>query len=126
MFYVHFASGMFAETVSCVLWVPIDVLKERMQIQRVPGKGNGAGLSASKAGVFYETGFQAIRETVRNEGVLGFYRGYGATLMSFGPFSALYFMFYEEGKGLMKVCLPSVLARHFTAINVEICLQSYV
>lgn len=91
---------MFAETVSCVLWVPIDVLKERMQIQRVPGKG---GMSAEGAGVFYATGLQAIRETVRNEGILGFYRGYGATLMSFGPFSALYFMFYEEGKRALRV-----------------------
>lgn len=26
----------------------------------------------------------------------GLYRGYGATVMSFGPFSALYFVFYEQ------------------------------
>lgn len=28
------------------------------------------------------------------------YRAYGATVMSFGPFSALYFLFYENMKGL--------------------------
>ena len=32
------------------------------------------------------------------EGLGGIYRGYMATLYSFGPFSALYFSFYEEFK----------------------------
>jgi hypothetical protein len=38
----------------------------------------------------------ALRSIFREEGVRGVYRGYGATLFSFGPFSALYFVFYEE------------------------------
>lgn len=29
------------------------------------------------------------------------YRAYFATVLSFGPFSALYFMFYEHMKGLV-------------------------
>lgn len=29
----HIASGVMAETVACVLFVPIDVVKERMQVQ---------------------------------------------------------------------------------------------
>jgi hypothetical protein len=36
---------------------------------------------------------------MRTEGARGLYRAYGATVMSFGPFSALYFMFYEYAKG---------------------------
>lgn len=32
---------------------------------------------------------------MRTEGARGLYRAYGATVMSFGPFSALYFLFYE-------------------------------
>ena len=35
-FFVHVASGLIAEIISCTLWVPIDVIKERMQIQSVP------------------------------------------------------------------------------------------
>lgn len=31
----------------------------------------------------------------------GLYRAYGATVMSFGPFSAMYFMFYETIKGFL-------------------------
>lgn len=89
---------MFAEAFSCILWVPIDVLKERMQIQHVPKT-----LGKTEGTYFYESGFQAIKDTLKKEGVLGFYRGYGATLLSFGPFSALYFMFYEEGKKFLKL-----------------------
>ena len=29
----------------------------------------------------------------------GLYRAYGATVLSFGPFSAFYFLFYETFKG---------------------------
>lgn len=36
---------------------------------------------------------------LRHEGIRGLYRAYGATVMSFGPFSALYFVFYEFAKG---------------------------
>ena len=32
-FLSHFTSGLLAECVSCVLWVPIDVVKERLQVQ---------------------------------------------------------------------------------------------
>ena len=41
------------------------------------------------------------------------YRAYGATVMSFGPFSALYFLFYENLKGLLVQNDPlSYLARN--------------
>ena len=35
---------------------------------------------------------------MRTEGLSGIYRGYGATIASFGPYSAFYFMFYEQIK----------------------------
>lgn len=36
---------------------------------------------------------------LKTEGIRGLYRAYWATVASFGPFSALYFMFYETLKG---------------------------
>ena len=86
-FLAHFAAGMVAETFSCVLWVPIDVTKERLQIQE---KGGGASN--------YRGSVDAIRTILRTEGLSGIYKGYGATVLSFGPFSAFYFMFYEKIK----------------------------
>lgn len=42
-----------------------------------------------------------MRQIKATEGVRGLYRAYGATVGSFGPFSALYFLFYEELKGML-------------------------
>ncbi len=123
---------------SCTLWVPIDVVKERMQIQRAPYAG--AEAATMGAPVFYKNSWHAITTILRTQGVRSLYKvcvvtglpgyvsvqlvqckenwsvctlsvsasvfsmlrqrvntqGYGATLASFGPFSALYFLFYEK------------------------------
>ena len=84
----HFVSGMTAEAFSCVLFVPIDITKERLQIQ---GMGGGTTFN-------YKGNMDAIRQIWRHEGLRGVYKGYGATLLSFGPFSAFYFTFYEQLK----------------------------
>jgi hypothetical protein len=90
-FVVHFVSGMTAETVSCIIYVPVDVIKERMQVQQVKA-------AADEGGVYYTSTWDAIKQISRTEGIRGIYRGYAATLGSFGPFSALYFVFYEKTK----------------------------
>eukprot|EP00941_MAST-03F_sp_MAST-3F-sp1_P000313 g313.t1 len=88
---VHLTAGMLAEVFSCVLWVPIDVVKERLQTQSV--------LYGHK-NMPYRGNLHAISTIARQEGFVGMYRGYGATVMSYGPFSGLYFMFYEQFKKL--------------------------
>lgn len=90
--FCHFTAGMLAEAFCCVLFVPVDVMKERMQIQ------SKLQYSGSNSAPYYKNSFDAIVTILRVEGIRGLYRGYAATLMSFGPFSALYFMFYEEFK----------------------------
>jgi hypothetical protein len=89
-FLSHFSAGMIAETFSCVLWVPIDVTKERLQIQEKAGKGVPT--------TNYKGSIDAVHTILRTEGFRGIYKGYGATVASFGPFSAFYFMFYEQIK----------------------------
>ena len=78
---INFGCGFLAEAVSCVVWVPSDVLKERGQVGVV-----NAG----------------IARIIEKEGIRGLYRGYAATLASFGPFSAFYFMFVEQLKTFSK------------------------
>lgn len=80
-------AGFGAEAVACVLFVPIDVVKERLQVQ---GTMQGAAQ--------YTGSLDACRAILRSEGLPGIYKGYAATLASFGPFSALYFLFYERLK----------------------------
>jgi hypothetical protein len=87
-FISYLLGGMFAETVSCIFFVPVDVIKERRQVQ--------ANLKSFR----YSNDVDAIRQVLKSEGLRGLYRAYGATVMSFGPFSAFYFLFYEKMKGL--------------------------
>ena len=84
----YLCGGMFAEIIACILFVPIDVIKERRQVQ-----------STLKA-YEYTSDLDAIRQIKMTEGIRGLYRAYAATVLSFGPFSALYFMLYEQTKGL--------------------------
>jgi hypothetical protein len=86
-FLIYFISGMFAETISCIVYVPVDVIKERRQVQ-------------STVKYFtYKNDLDAIKTIIKQEGIRGYYKAYGATIFSFGPMSAFYFMFYEYFKG---------------------------
>lgn len=90
-FCTYFFGGLTAELVSCVVFVPTDVIKERMQVQ---------GLSQAKmAGIdYYKNSYDALNKILNKEGLRGLYKGYGASMISFGPFSAIYFSTYENLK----------------------------
>lgn len=83
---------------SCVVFVPVDVIKERLQVQ-VSASTSSAGSKLASYEValpVYKSSLDALMQICRQEGLLGIYKGYGATLLSYGPFSALYFFLYEE------------------------------
>ena len=88
-FAVYFASGMLAEAVACIIYVPVDVVKERMQVQ---------SSANSSTRLLYKSSWDALVTISKQECLVGIYKGYAATLTSFGPFSALYFVFYEGFK----------------------------
>ena len=79
----HLAAGFVAEAVSCVFWVPIDVVKERLQAQDPSVRGR------------YASSWDGVKCVFEREGLRGLYRGYFVTLGSFGPYSAIYFAAYE-------------------------------
>lgn len=82
-FLVGFTSGIIAESISCVLWVPIDVIKERLQVQSL--------LKTYK----YEGSIDAVRQIHRQEGLRALYKAYGATLLTFGPFTGISLALYD-------------------------------
>lgn len=49
----------------------------------------------------YKGDLDAFRVVARTEGLWGLYKAYPATVFSFGPYSALNFVFYEKFKGLL-------------------------
>ena len=77
---------------SCIVFVPVDVIKNLMQLQR----RNGTQTIAYPGREYYHSSSDALFKIIRSEGMYGLYKGYGATLLSFGPFSSIYFLLYEE------------------------------
>ncbi len=95
---IHLSAGMLAETLACVIYVPVDVIKERLQVQQRQSHNNNSSHHQHN----YRGSWDACRTILRQEGVRGIYKGYFATLASFGPFSALYFACYEQAKHLTR------------------------
>ena len=61
-----------------VVFVPVDVVKERCQVHS------------------YTSSYDCFRTVLAKEGPRALYRGYAPTLWSFGAFSGLYWAFYEQ------------------------------
>lgn len=77
-------AGLSAEVVANCVYTPVDVVKQRMQVAR---------------GELHFT--QALCETCAYGGVSSLWRGYGAGVALWGPFSAAYFAMYESLKGVV-------------------------
>lgn len=66
----HFAAGMAAETVSCLVYVPVDVVKERLQVQRRLRSGR----EIPGALPMYRGTWHALATIMETEGLRGVYR----------------------------------------------------
>ena len=79
-FATHLVSGFVADMFGSLIWIPADVVKQRVQLKTE------------------KTTFSAISSIMKNEGFFGFYRGYQAAIMTYGPAIAIYFAIYEYSK----------------------------
>lgn len=99
-FLTYLTAGMIAEALCCIVFVPVDVIKERLQVQfndrSAERLASPNQLNSERKNVTnYQSSFDALIKIGKEEGFRGIYKGYGATLLSYGPFSAFYFLFYE-------------------------------
>jgi hypothetical protein len=60
-------AGLIAESVCCVIYVPVDVVKERMQVQR--------STDQSLKGHAYKNSWHALKHITKTEGMSGIYKG---------------------------------------------------
>eukprot|EP01129_Flabellula_baltica_P017420 TRINITY_DN9648_c0_g1_i1.p1 TRINITY_DN9648_c0_g1~~TRINITY_DN9648_c0_g1_i1.p1 ORF type:complete len:330 (-),score=62.72 TRINITY_DN9648_c0_g1_i1:7-996(-) len=91
----QFVMGGCAELISGLIWVPMDVISSRLQIQ-----GNN-----SKSPFSYANGREATRLIFRREGIQGFYRAYGSAMLVDVPSSAVAWVTYEQFKyAILKYC----------------------
>ncbi|KAJ3182143.1 hypothetical protein HDU85_003185 [Gaertneriomyces sp. JEL0708] len=83
---VHAVASCSAEILSGMLWTPMEVLKNTLQVQQkkaIPGS--------------YDT-WHLAKEIYRTQGVRGFFRGYFLGLGVFVPHTMTYFIAYERLK----------------------------
>jgi hypothetical protein len=81
-------AGAAADFVSLCLWVPCDIISQRLQIQT----------NKNPSSMKYNNGFQLIRAIAKTEGFRGFYRGFGAAIVATAPASAVWWATYEQCK----------------------------
>ncbi|KAL5535679.1 AGC1 [Sanghuangporus sanghuang] len=75
----NFVQGGIAGAFGATIVYPIDLVKTRMQNQR----GNVVGE------LLYRNSFDCVQKVLRNEGLLGFYRGLGPQLIGVAPEKAI-------------------------------------
>ncbi|GJJ79096.1 hypothetical protein EMPS_11455 [Entomortierella parvispora] len=88
-------AGFLAEAVSAALYVPTDIISQRLRVQ-----------SESKGGARV-TSMDIFKSIYRTEGIRGYYQGFMATLLAFTPSSVAHWAGYESTK--------KVLFNHFSA-----------
>lgn len=82
---VHAAAGVVATTASDAVFTPMDVVKQRLQLQRSPYGGVR----------------DCVVRMVREEGIRAFYASYKTTVVMNAPFTAVHFSTYEAVKKLL-------------------------
>ncbi|XP_043709562.1 solute carrier family 25 member 44-like isoform X1 [Telopea speciosissima] len=75
-------AGMMSNLFSCVYYVPLDVTCQRLMVQGLPGTTVCTGP------------FDVIHKVMKSEGIRGMYRGFGLTVVTQSPASALWWGAY--------------------------------
>lgn len=73
-------AGLLSSLVSCVYFVPLDVISLRLMVQGLPGT------------TFCNGPFDVVRKVTKAEGFHGLYRGFGLTALTQSPASAIWWV----------------------------------
>ncbi|XP_047337302.1 mitochondrial substrate carrier family protein E isoform X2 [Impatiens glandulifera] len=107
--WAHFIAGAIGDTIGSVVYVPCEVIKQRMQVQGTRKYWSSVVLKNGKvmrpdcqAYDYYWGMFQAGSSIWRKQGPRGLYAGYCSTLVRDIPFAGLMVTFYEALKDFTK------------------------
>ncbi|KAL5278140.1 SLC25A40 family protein [Megaselia abdita] len=89
--YVPLMSGVLARIFAVTAVSPIELIRTKMQSQKLS----------------YSDLSKAIKELVRNEGVIALWKGLPPTVLRDVPFSGIYWTCYESIKGYFNVTTPT-------------------
>ncbi|KAK2441807.1 S-adenosylmethionine carrier 1, chloroplastic/mitochondrial [Trifolium repens] len=103
--WAHFIAGAVGDTLGSVVYVPCEVIKQRMQVQGTITSWSSTAMKngiAIKPGAeiydYYKGMFHAGCSIWRTQGFKGLYAGYLSTLARDVPFAGLMVVFYEALK----------------------------
>ncbi|ONK76365.1 uncharacterized protein A4U43_C03F26930 [Asparagus officinalis] len=103
----HFIAGAIGDTLGSIVYVPCEVIKQRMQVQGTKTSWSSMLMKesvAQKSGLqiydYYTGMFQAGHSIWKQHGLKGLYAGYWSTLARDVPFAGLMVTFYEALKDL--------------------------
>mmetsp|Transcript_8646 Transcript_8646/g.24860 ORF Transcript_8646/g.24860 Transcript_8646/m.24860 type:complete len:310 (+) Transcript_8646:278-1207(+) len=86
----NMATGAIAQVTAGVVFNPIDIIKERMQVQKL------------MSGVYsYGSSLDALKDLLRQDGPGGLLRGYWVTNSVWIPWNILYISSYEASRGMV-------------------------
>ncbi|KAJ6960232.1 hypothetical protein NC653_038311 [Populus alba x Populus x berolinensis] len=82
-------AGMSASLCSQAVFVPIDVISQKLMVQGYSGHEK------------YNGGLDVARKIIRTDGIRGFYRGFGLSVMTYSPSSAVWWASYGSSQRII-------------------------
>ncbi|EPS62965.1 hypothetical protein M569_11822 [Genlisea aurea] len=82
-------AGMMASLCSQAVFVPIDVVSQRLMVQGYAGHAT------------YTGGVDVVRKVIKSDGVRGLYRGFGLSVMTYSPSSAVWWASYGASQRII-------------------------
>ncbi|ESR32521.1 mitochondrial substrate carrier family protein [Citrus sinensis] len=82
-------AGMLSNLVSCVYFVPLDVICQRLMVQGLPGT------------TYCNGPIDVVCKVIKSEGFRGLYRGFGLTALTQSPASALWWGAYGAAQHMI-------------------------
>ncbi|CAI9773156.1 unnamed protein product [Fraxinus pennsylvanica] len=92
------AAGLSAAMAAQLVWTPIDVVSQRLMVQG-GARGCSVGLKT------YNGGIDAFRKIIYADGVRGLYRGFGFSILTYAPSSAVWWASYSIAHRLIWGCI---------------------
>ncbi|MCO5607385.1 hypothetical protein L7F22_061581 [Adiantum nelumboides] len=106
------------DTLGSVIYVPCEIIKQRMQIQGSPQNWQ-AKMAGTPNTQYYRSFLHAARCIVREEGYKGLFTGFGSTIGRDIPFAGLMIVFYEGLAEIIKSGKDPTNAKEFAITGFE-------
>ncbi|CAD6214556.1 unnamed protein product [Miscanthus lutarioriparius] len=82
-------AGLSASTCSQAIFVPIDVISQKLMVQGYSGHAR------------YKGGIDVARKVIKADGIRGLYRGFGLSVMTYAPSSAVWWASYGSSQRII-------------------------